>query len=115
MPSIVHSRLTSGPIFVVLLPNMFMYKLGQYRPYINTDMLLSIMAGAAVHSKLLVSEREFMHQGEIHIFRVTSFLNRYIGHSSLKWNRGLFLPREIYTSSSSDVLCVNRAAGYKSA
>ena len=37
--------------------------------------------------------RQFMHQGEIHIFRVTSFLN--LGHSGLKWNRGLFLPREV--------------------
>ena len=36
---------------------------------------------------------EFMHQGEIHIFRVTSFLN--LGHSGLKWNRGLFLSREV--------------------
>ena len=36
---------------------------------------------------------EFMHQGEIHIFRVTSFLN--LGHSGLKWNRRLFLPREV--------------------
>ena len=31
---------------------------------------------------------QFMHQGEIHIFRVASFL--YLGHSGLKWKRGLF-------------------------